>query len=363
MSEEEVLFTPIKVGKVTLGHRLAFPPVTRYRCDDDGTPNEDLAPQYYSERCLVPGTLVIAEATDVSYMGGGYPNSPGIYTERHIAGWKKVTDAVHAKKGFIFLQIWNLGRVNPGVKQSDVFSASDVQMPDRPKPRPLTIDEIHQVVEEYGTAAKNAMQAGFDGIEIHGAHGYLIDQFMEDVTNLRTDEYGGTIEKRARFGLEVVAKCVEAIGAENVAIRLSPFSKVQAMRMKDLYPQFSYFVEQLQDKFPGLAYVHMVEPRAAGNNDQIPEEGDTTEPFRKLWKGVWIAAGGYNPKTAREYAATHPNSIVAVGRHFLSNPDLVAKYMENMALDPYDRSTFYINKAKEGYIGYNYSPALKGKYY
>ncbi|KAK9362017.1 hypothetical protein V1504DRAFT_450143 [Lipomyces starkeyi] len=363
MSSDGTLFTPIKVGSITLAHRLAFPPITRYRNDDDGTPNEDLAVPYYSERCLVPGTLLIAEATDVSWRGGGYANTPGIYSVRQIEGWKKVTQAVHDRKGFIFCQVWNLGRVNPGVKQPDVFSSGEIQMPDRPKPRALKIEEIHEMEEEYGQAAKNAIKAGFDGIEIHGAHGYLVDQFLEDVTNTRTDEYGGSIENRARFGLNVVRKCVEAVGADKVAIRLSPFSKVQAMRMKDPYPQFEYFVSKLQELFPDLAYVHMVEPRAAGNNDQIPEDGDTTEPFRNLWKGVWISAGGYTPESAREYAATHPNSIIAVGRYFTSNPDLVAKFKEKIPLIAYDRSTFYTNKAREGYLGYTYAPELKGKYY
>ncbi|KAK9461198.1 uncharacterized protein V1516DRAFT_675268 [Lipomyces oligophaga] len=360
---EEVLFTPIKVGRMELRHRIVFPPITRYRADDDGTPNEELAPEYYSERCLVPGTLLIAEATDVSSRGGGWPNAPGIFTEKQIAGWKKVTDAVHAKGGFIFDQVWNLGRVNVGTKLPDVYSASDVQMPERPKPRSLTIAEIHEMVDEYGVAAANAIKAGFDGIEIHGAHGYLVDQFLQDVTNLRTDEYGGSIENRAKFGLEVVAKCVEAIGADRVAIRLSPFSKVQAMRMKDPWPTFSYFISQLQLRFPGLAYVHMVEPRTAGNNDQIPEEGDSSEPYRELWKGIWIAAGGFTQDSAREYTASHPNTLVGIGRYYTSNPDLVAKFKERMELVPYDRSTFYTNKSPVGYIGWKYSEELKGKYY
>ncbi|KAK9465948.1 hypothetical protein V1512DRAFT_265112 [Lipomyces arxii] len=363
MAKQEVLFTPIKVGGCTLAHRVAFPPITRYRNDDDGTPNEDLAVPYYSERCLVPGTLIITEATDVSERGGGYMNAPGIWSENQIKGWSKVAKAVHDKGGYIFVQVWNLGRVNPGVKCPDVFSSSEVQMPDRPKPRALKIEEIVEMEDEYAQAAKNAIAAGFDGIEIHGAHGYLVDQFLEDVTNTRTDEYGGSIENRARFGLNVVKKCVEAVGADKVAIRLSPFSKVQAMRMSDPYPQFEYFLSKLQELYPGLAYVHMVEPRAAGNNDQVPEEGDTTEPFRRLWDGVWISAGGYTPESAREYAATHPNTIVAVGRYFTSNPDLVAKFKENLALTPYDRSTFYTNKAKEGYLGYVYAKELKGKYY
>ncbi|KAK9447712.1 uncharacterized protein V1518DRAFT_438704 [Limtongia smithiae] len=361
---DDALYTALKVGRMTLGHRIAFPPVTRYRCDDDGTPNADLAPQYYSERCLVPGTLLIAEATDVSATGGGYINSPGIYSERQIEGWRKVADAVHAKKGYIFVQVWNLGRVNPGTKDKDVFSAGTVQCPDRPKPRMLSTAEVKEKAAEYATAAKNAIAAGLDGIEIHGAHGYLVDQFLQDVTNNeRTDEYGGSIENRARFGLEVVQACVDAIGADRVAIRLSPFSRVQAMRMADPFPTFLYFVEQLQERFPGLAYVHMVEPRAGGNNDQIPNEGDSTEPFRKLWKGVWISAGGYTPENAKEYAATHENTVVAIGRNFISNPDLVAKFKEKLALTSYDRSTFYTNKAKEGYLGYTYAEELRGKYY
>ncbi|KAK9390189.1 hypothetical protein V1515DRAFT_589479 [Lipomyces mesembrius] len=359
----DALFTPVKLGKLELGHRIAFAPCTRFRNEDDGSPIEDLMPAHYAQRCLIPGTFLIAEATDAHSLGGGYSNVPGIYTEEQIAAWKKVTDAVHEKKCFIFLQVWAIGRVNPGTKQPDVFSASTIADGGHLTPRELTIEEIHTLEDAFATAAKNAVAAGFDGVEIHGAHGYLVDQFIQDVSNQRTDEYGGSVENRAKFALEIINKVAAAIGDEKVGIRLSPFSRFQSMGMGDPYPQFSYIVSKLQENHPKLAYIHMVEPRVSGITDREPQGDESTDPYHKLWTGTWIAAGGFTAETAKAYAAAHEDSLVAFGRYFISNPDLVAKVKEGIPFTMYNRDTFYLPKSKEGYNDIEYAPELKGKYY
>ncbi|KAK9238867.1 hypothetical protein V1525DRAFT_340639 [Lipomyces kononenkoae] len=359
----QALFNPVKLGNLELSHKVVLAPCTRFRNEDDGSPMEDLMPEHYAMRSLVPGTFLIAEATDVNAFMGGYNNVPGIYSSEQIAAWKKVTDAVHQKKSFIFLQIWGLGRVNPGMKQPDVFSSSAIQEGSSPVPRELSTDEIRSLEDAFATAAKNAIAAGFDGVEIHGAHGYLVDQFIQDLSNHRTDEYGGSVENRARFALEIVDKVTAAVGDEKVGIRLSPFSRFQSMGMTDPYPQFSYIVSKLQEKHPNLAYIHMVEPRVSGGTDRDPDANESTEPYHKLWKGTWIAAGGFTAETAKKYAAEHENSLVAFGRYFISNPDLVAKIKEGIPFTMYDREKFYLPKSNVGYNGIPYAPELKGKYY
>jgi NADPH2 dehydrogenase len=214
-------------------------PLTRFRADEDHVPLPFVA-EYYSQRGSVPGTLLIAEATFIALQAGGYPNIPGIWNEAQIAAWKKVTDAVHANDSFIFLQLWALGRTANAdflnyESRAIVKSSSDVPMKGGVVPTPLTEEEIWGYVGYYKQAANNAISAGFDGIELHGANGYLIDQFLQDVTNKRTDDWGGGVEKRARFGIEVTKAVVDAIGAERTAIRLSPYSKFKGMGMKSKY--------------------------------------------------------------------------------------------------------------------------------
>ncbi|KAK9462872.1 uncharacterized protein V1516DRAFT_662903 [Lipomyces oligophaga] len=360
----DVLFSPIKVGSIELGNRIVLAPLTRFRNDDDGSPNAELAPEHYAERCLVPGTLLIAEATDVSKFSGSYANVPGLYTEKQIEAWKKVTDAVHAKKGYIFVQLWALGRVNPGNLVSDVVGASPIPDGEGKVPRELTEAEILEYEDAFVEASKAAIKAGFDGVEIHGAHGYLVDQFIQDVSNQRTDKYGGSVENRARFALEIVEKVSAAIGPEHTGIRLSPFSQFQGMKMTDPYPTFSYIISKLQESYPSLAYLHVVEPRVSGGSDREAEEGESTAPYHKLWKGAWIAAGGFTAESAKEYAAQYPEkTLIAFGRYFTSNPDLVAKIKEGIPLVPYEREKFYVNKSPVGYLDYKYAPELKGKYY
>ena len=240
VSDTGKLFHPVRVGNITLGHRVVLAPLTRYRATDGHVP-KDFMVDYYAQRSSVPGTLLITEATFVAAQAGGLDNVPGIWSQEQIQAWKKVVDAVHARGSYIFMQLWALGRAadpsiitapdsesNPGGPYPYV-SASDVQQSDKPiPPRALTDAEIREYIELFGQAAKNAVfGAGFDGVEIHGAGGFLVDQFLQDVSNKRTDEWGGSIEKRSRFPLEVIKSVVDAVGQERTSIRLSPFSTFQ----------------------------------------------------------------------------------------------------------------------------------------
>ena len=239
-SETAKLFQPARVGNITLGHRVTLAPLTRFRATDGHVP-KDIVADYYAQRGSVPGTLLITEATYVAARAGGADNVPGVWSKEQIQAWKKVADAVHARGSYIFMQIWALGRAanpntitspdsesNPGGPYPYV-SASDVQLSNKPvPPRALTDAEVREYVELFGQAAKNAVfGAGFDGVEIHGAHGYLVDQFLQSVSNKRTDEWGGSVENRSRFPLEVIKSVVDAVGQERTAIRLSPFSTFQ----------------------------------------------------------------------------------------------------------------------------------------
>lgn len=277
MAENTKLFKPLKVGSTELDHRVVMAPLTRFRADFDHVPTDAMA-QYYAQRAVVPGTLIISEATFISAKAGGYPNIPGLWTDAQLAGWKKVTDAIHAKGSKAFVQLWHLGRAaypdpigSGGALPDDAFdytkdfvSSSNVPMYEGgPAPRPLTEEEIWATVQDYATAAKNAVEkGGFDGVEIHGAHGYLIDQFTQDTCNKRTDAWGGSIENRARFAVEVAKAVVQAVGKERVGIRLSPWSTFQGMRMAEPISQFSYLISQLRQL--ELAFLHLVEPRVAG---------------------------------------------------------------------------------------------------
>lgn len=377
MAANTKLFTPIKVGSTELEHRVVMAPLTRFRADDDHVPTEPMV-QHYAQRAVVPGTLLITEATYISHKAGGYPNIPGLYTDKQLAAWKKVTDAVHAKGSKIFVQLWYLGRAgypdpvgSGGAIPDDQFdyehdfvSASPIKMyAEGPTPRALTEEEIVQTIGDYATAAKNAVEkAGFDGVEIHGAHGYLIDQFTQDKSNQRTDKWGGSIENRSRFALEVTKAVTAAVGAERTGIRLSPWAQFQGMRMDDPIPQFSYLIHELRQF--DLAYLHLVEPRVSGVVDRDPEN-ETLNFALQSWgrdKPVFIA-GGFTTESAIEAVEKkyhdHPVAVV-FGRRFISTPDLVYRVKKGLPFNDYDRFTFYINqkagaKIEPGYIDYPYS--------
>ena len=354
------LFTPLKVGRSQLHHRVVMAPLTRFRASDSHVPLPMVA-EYYSQRASVPGTLLITEATFISPKTAGYNNVPGIWNDDQIASWKHVTDAVHEKGSYIYLQLWNLGRTpNPEVLKKhgyDVAAPSPIPYDENaPVPRELTEDEIQAFIQDYATAAKNAVEkAGFDGVEIHGANGYLIDQFFQDVSNQRTDGWGGSVEKRARFGLEVTKAVVDAVGSDRTGIRLSPWSTFQGMRMKDPLPQFSYVVEKL--KALDLAYIHFVESRVSGNADQEPT--GSNDPFIDIWanQSPVLLAGGFKPDSAVRDAKKYEDKDLAIvfGRYFISTPDLPFRLQHGVDFEPYDRDTFYVPKSEKGYIDYPFS--------
>ncbi|KAF2839691.1 FMN-linked oxidoreductase [Patellaria atrata CBS 101060] len=355
------LFSPLKVGTSSLQHRIVMAPLTRFRADDAHVPLP-MVKEYYAQRASTPGTLLITEATFISPRAGGFPNVPGLYDPAQLESWKAVTDAVHAKGSYIYAQLWALGRAaNPKVLNQDGYelvSASDLPMDENsPVPRPLTEDEIQQFIKDYAQAARNAVEiAGFDGVEIHGANGYLVDQFIQDVSNKRTDKWGGSVEDRSRFALEVTKAVTRAVGAERTGIRLSPFSTFQGMKMKDPVPQFSHLVKGLKDL--ELAYLHIVESRVSGNADV--ESMDKVDFIIDIWnnQSPIFLAGGYKPDSAkRALDNTYPDKAIAIvfGRYFISNPDLPFKVRNNIPLRKYNRDTFYNAKSPEGYIDYAFS--------
>lgn len=351
----------MKVGNCQLQHRVVLAPLTRFRSDDDHVPLPFVS-EYYGQRASVPGTLLISEATIIAPIAGGYDNAPGIWNQAQIDSWKKVTDTVHDKGSFIFLQLWALGRAaivfqlkKELGQQAEVISASDIAFPKGSKPRPMSEAEIKHYTTLYVQAAQNSMAAGFDGVEIHCGNGYLLDQFLQDTSNRRTDRYGGSIENRARFPLMVVEAIVEAIGAERTGVRISPFSDYQGMKMADPIPQFTYFILQL--KKLKLAYLHVVEARMAADKEtQSREEIDF---IVDLWdnQSPVLLAGGFKSATAKEavdddYANNHVG--IAFGRYFISNPDLVFRLQRGIALTPYNRASFYSLKEEHGYTDYSF---------
>ncbi|USP73693.1 12-oxophytodienoate reductase 1 [Curvularia clavata] len=355
------LFQPLKVGSMELKHRVAMAPLTRFRVNDD---HEILpmAAQYYGERACVPGTLLITEATLVSKQAGGYPNVPGIWTQGQIDAWKPVVKAVHEKGSYIYLQLWSLGRVankefaeknGITIKSSSATSLGEGYA----VPKEMTVDDIKESVGDFVQAAKNAMEAGFDGVEIHAANGYLIDQFLQDNCNKRTDSYGGSVENRSRFAIEVTKAVIDAVGADKTGIRLSPFSEFQGMKMKDPLPQFTDIMKRLDPL--NLAYLHLVEARIAGNADV--EGTDSLDPLLPHFGGKLLIAGGFKADSAKRLVEEHKDRdiVVVFGRYFISTPDLVFRLQNGIEFTPYDRDSFYIPKSEKGYIDYPFSKEWK----
>ncbi|MBN8988019.1 MAG: alkene reductase [Rhizobiales bacterium] len=361
------LFSPLQIGPYQLEHRVALAPLTRMRAEKPGLSPRPLNVEYYAQRAT-PGGLLIAEASPVTATGFGSPGVPGIYTEQQIAGWRKVVDAVHAKGGVIFLQLWHVGRVShssfqPGgvlpVAPSAVAIPPDLKIGTADgkavvyeTPRALETSEIPGVVDAYRQAARNALAAGFDGVEIHGANGYLIEQFLQSHTNLRTDQYGGSIENRARFLMEVTNAVVGVWGANRVGVRLSPYGIANGSGEPDPMPLYTHVVQSLNPL--GLAYLHFIEPRSSGagraevNHQNVPS---AMVLFRPIWKGVLITAGGFTGETANAAIADGHADAIAFGRIFISNPDLPRRLQRGFPLTPYNRATFYGGDAA-GYTDY-----------
>jgi N-ethylmaleimide reductase len=359
------------MGALDLKHRVVMAPLTRLRSSQPGDVPNALNASYYGQRAS-EGGLLITEATDISAQAHGYPGAPGIYSPEQIAGWRLVTDAVHAKGGKIVVQLWHTGRVShssmqPGgalpVAPSAIaavgnhMDANGGTVPFE-TPRALREDEIPGIIEQFRQAALNAREAGFDGVEVHGANGYLLDQFLQDGTNHRTDAYGGSIENRARLLLEVVDAVAAAWSADRVGVRLSPWGRANGTSDGNPAEHFAYAATELGKR--GLAYLHVIEPRADQHSDTNaldPNAPDAASRFRSLFGGKLIVAGGFVRETAEKVVARGDADAVAFGRLFIANPDLPDRLRLNASLNRYDRPSFY-GGTERGYTDY---PALADK--
>ncbi|CAK9140997.1 unnamed protein product [Ilex paraguariensis] len=370
------LFSPYKMGKFNLSHRVVLAPMTRCRALN-GIPQPALV-EYYTQRAT-DGGFLITEGTMISPTAAGFPHVPGIYSKEQVEAWKKVVDAVHGKGGVIFCQLWHVGRASHQVYQpggaAPISSTSKpiskrwrILMPDAthgtyPEPRALATYEIAEVVEHYRQSALNAIEAGFDGIEIHGAHGYLIDQFLKDGINDRTDEYGGSIANRCKFLIQVVQAVVAAIGADRVGVRMSPaIDHLDAMDSDPLNLGLAV-VERLnklqQDVGSKLAYLHVTQPRytaygqtEAGRHGSEDEEARLMRTWRRAYWGTFICSGGFTRELGMVAVAQGDADLVSYGRHFISNPDLVTRLELDAPLNRYVRATFYTQDPVVGYTDY-----------
>ncbi|MDT9580527.1 alkene reductase [Stenotrophomonas indicatrix] len=354
---DATLFQPYPLGPLTLANRIVMAPLTRNRAGEGLVPSP-LASTYYAQRASAG--LIITEATQVSAQAQGYQDTPGLYTQDQIDGWRTVTDAVHARGGHIFVQLWHVGRIShvdlqPGNAAPVSASALRAQTKtfvnngfvDVSEPRALDIDELPAIVDDFRQAAANAIAAGFDGVEIHGANGYLLEQFIKDGANQRTDAYGGSVENRARLLLEVTAAVAGEIGADRTGVRISPVSPANAIStVSDPQPQYDYIVDQLSAL--GIVYLHVVEGATGGPRDVAPFDFDG---LRRRFNGTYLANNGYDLQLASARVSEGRADLVAFGRPFISNPDLVERLKRGAALAALNPATLYGGGA-EGYTDY-----------
>jgi len=357
------LLKPLSLGAIALQNRLVMAPLTRMRAGA-GDVSSDLAVTYYSQRASAG--LIITEASQICPLGKGYPGTPGIYSEDQMKAWQKITAAVHAKNGKIVLQLWHVGRISHSslhpedglpvapsaiAPTGQVYTAS-WELADYETPRELPVSEIPTLLQAYRHAASMAKQAGFDGVEIHAANGYLLDQFLQDSSNQRQDQYGGSFANRTRLLLEVLDEVIQVWGSDRVGVRLSPYGIFNDMSDKDPVGLFTHVIEQLNPL--NLAYLHLIEPRStsAGGNDELAKDVPSTSAlFKKIFKGKVIMAGGYERDSAEAAVSSGEADAVAFGRLYISNPDLLERFAQNAALNPYDRSSFY-GGTEKGYTDY-----------
>jgi N-ethylmaleimide reductase len=350
------LFQPYNLGPISLTNHIVMAPLTRNRAGAGLVPSE-LAATYYAQRATAG--LLITEATQISAQAQGYQDTPGIYTPAQIDGWRKVTDAVHAKGGHIFVQLWHVGRIShvdlqpggaapvaPSAIRAETKTFVNNGFADVSEPRALELDEIKGIIEDFRKASANAIAAGFDGVEIHGANGYLLEQFLKDGANQRTDEYGGSIENRARLLLEVVAAVKDEIGAERTGVRISPVSPANAISISDPQPQYDYLVEQLDAL--GIVYLHVVEGATGGPRDVSPFDYGS---LRRRFKNTYIGNNGYDLALASGQLAEGKADLFAFGRPFIANPDLVERLKTQAPLATLVPETLYGGGA-EGYTDY-----------
>ncbi len=355
------LFTPLKLGSIELPNRIVMAPLTRNRAGDGNVPQAVNA-IYYAQRATAG--LIISEASQIAPMAQGYPATPGIHSADQVKGWRRVTDAVHAAGGRMFMQLWHVGRishpsllpdgalpVSPSAIRPAGMAVTYTGMQPFVTPRALDADEIPGLLEDYRRAAQNAVDAGFDGVEIHAANGYLLDQFLRDGTNQRTDQYGGSITNRVRLLLEVVATVCKVWDAGSVGVRISPINPFNDMRDSNPQALFNQVVESL-DPF-GLAYLHVMEV-AIGGSEPLPSF-DFTE-LRHRFRGPYMANGGYDKARANLAIAENRVDCVAFGVPYIANPDLVERYAKDMPLNIADQNTFYGGN-EQGYTDY---PVLAG---
>ncbi|MCL4677224.1 MAG: alkene reductase [Alphaproteobacteria bacterium] len=352
------LFDPIKIGALELPNRIIMSPLTRSRAGVERIPN-DLMREYYVQRASAG--LIISEATSVTPMGVGYADTPGIWSDEQVAGWRKITDAVHKEGGLMILQLWHVGRISdPIFLNGELPVAPSAIQPQghvslvRPKkpyvtPRALETDEIPGIIEAFRIGAENAKKAGFDGVEIHGANGYLLDQFLQDGTNRRTDQYGGSLENRARLMLEVTDAVISVWGADRVGMHLAPYADAHDMGDSDPLATFTYVAEQL-----GKRKIAFICARGALRDDWIGPK------LKTAFGGVYIANEKFTKETAEQVLKSGAADAVAFGQLFIANPDLPDRFKTGAALNEPDPSTYYAPTA-QGYTDYPFAEAAKTK--
>jgi N-ethylmaleimide reductase len=368
--QSKSLFSPISLGDIVLKHRVIMAPLTRSRSIQPDSIPGDLMREYYEQRAS-DGGLIISEATNISITSRGWLGAPGLYSDPQVAGWTAITSAVKAKGGHMFAQLWHTGRsshtamtggqmpVSASVNEAYWLHPNHlVSIPGgwtQPSPhRALKISEIHGIVQDYKHAAERAMDAGFEGVELHAANGYLVDQFLQNGSNQRPDEYGGSVENRTRFLSEIVTALVGVWGSQRVGVRIGPNGTWNGISDSDPRALFAYVADHL-NQFP-LAYLSLIEPRIAGSDLVNTTEGAiAAEWLRPIFKGKLISAGGFEPDSAAAAVAAGTVDAVAFGRHFVSNPDLARRIKENLPLASYNRDTFYTFDS----IGYTDYPAYE----
>lgn len=357
------LFEPFKLGKLTLPNRFAMAPLTRNRAVPPSMVPSPLAVDYYGQRASAG--LLITEASQVSQQGQGYQDTPGIYSKEQVEAWRKVTDRVHERGGHIFIQLWHVGRIShvalqpnggapvaPSAIKAKTKTFVNGTFADVSEPRALELSEIPGIIDDFKRATSNALAAGFDGVEIHGANGYLLDQFAKDGTNKRTDAYGGSIENRAKLMLEVSRAVTAEAGGERTGIRISPVTPANDVSDSNPQPLFDYIVDHLNAL--KLTYIHVIEGATGGPRDIAPFDYAS---LRKRFKQAYIANNGYDFALANKVLEQGAADLIAFGKPFISNPDLVERLKAGAPLNDWDKNTFYGGGAK-GYTDY---PTLKAK--
>lgn len=355
---KSTLFDTLSLGDLSLPNRIVMAPLTRNRALPDGDVPHALNAEYYAQRASAG--LIISEAAQISPEGKGYAWTPGIYNDAQVDGWRQVTDAVHAKDGRIFIQLWHVGRIShtslqpnsqapvaPSALAAEAQTFDGTAFVPTSKPRALEISEMSRIVDDYRMAAINAKNAGFDGIELHAANGYLLDQFLRDGANKRTDAYGGSIENRSRLLFEVLNTLTEVWPAGRIGVRISPFSHAGDLDDSDPMSTFSYVIKKINDL--GIGYLHMVEGETGGTRD-LPE-GASIETLRSQFKGIYMANNGYDQDLASNAVDEGDVDLVAFGRPFIANPDLVERLAHGTRLNDIDPTTLYGGGAK-GYTDY-----------